>query len=97
MAKGAVQELRNMGVKAGLFRPQTLWPFPVDALLPLLQHTERIVMVEASPGQLENELRLALSHANVMPPPIDAVRRAGGHFPQQQEIVSGIMGKGVLA
>jgi hypothetical protein len=41
-----------------------------------------------------------------MPPPIDAVRRMGGHFPQQQEIVTGIMasaaarahvGKGVLA
>ena len=67
---------------------------------------QRIVMVEASPGQLENELRLALSHANVLPPPIDAVRRMGGHLPQQQEIVTRIMAsaharahvdKGVLA
>ena len=36
MAKGAVRELRAHGVKAGLFRPVTLWPFPIDALRPLL-------------------------------------------------------------
>ena len=49
-------------------------------------------MVEASEGQLENELRLALSHANVgAHPPISAVRRQGGHFPQQHEIVTRIM------
>jgi pyruvate/2-oxoacid:ferredoxin oxidoreductase alpha subunit/NAD-dependent dihydropyrimidine dehydrogenase PreA subunit len=106
MAKGAVQELRHLGVKAGLFRPQTLWPFPVDALLPLLPRARRIVMVEANEGQLENELRLALSHAGVLPPPIEAVRRMGGHLPQQHEIVTGIIAsaradahadKGVLA
>ena len=91
MAKGAVQDLRQMGVKAGLFRPQTLWPFPVDALLPLLTRAERIVMVEASPGQLEDELRLALSHAGVAPPPIGAVRRMGGHLPQPHEIITGVL------
>lgn len=91
MAKGAVQELRQLGIKAGLFRPQTLWPFPVDALLPLLTHAQRLVMIEASPGQLEDELRLALSHAGVAPPPIDAVRRMGGHLPQQQDIVTGVV------
>ena len=31
MAKGAVQELREQGIAAGLFRPITLWPFPIDA------------------------------------------------------------------
>ena len=90
MAKGAVRELRHAGVKAGLFRPQTLWPFPVDALVALLARAQRIVMVEASPGQLEDELRLALSHAGVAPPPIDAVRRMGGHLPQQQEITAAV-------
>jgi 2-oxoisovalerate ferredoxin oxidoreductase alpha subunit len=91
MAKGAVQELRHIGMKAGLFRPQTLWPFPIDALLPLLARAQRLVMVEASPGQLEDELRLALSHAGVAPPRIDAVRRMGGHLPQQHEIVAGVL------
>jgi pyruvate/2-oxoacid:ferredoxin oxidoreductase alpha subunit len=92
MAKGAVQELRHMGVKAGLFRPQTLWPFPVDAFVPLLAHAQRILVVEASAGQLEDELRLALSHADVRQcPPIESVRHFGGILPQQDEIVSAIM------
>ena len=37
MAKGAIKILRDQGIKAGLFRPITLWPFLIDALLPLLQ------------------------------------------------------------
>ena len=88
MAKGAVQTLRCDGVRAGLFRPQTLWPFPIGALLPLLPRTRHIVVVEASPGQLEDELRLALSHAGVQRhPEIAAVQRYGGVLPQVDEIV----------
>jgi pyruvate/2-oxoacid:ferredoxin oxidoreductase alpha subunit/NAD-dependent dihydropyrimidine dehydrogenase PreA subunit len=89
MAKGAVEDLRNQGIKAGLFRPITLWPFPIDALKPLMAHVRRIVMVEASAGQLEDELRLALSHAGLPAPPITAVHRFGGNLPQQAEIVAG--------
>lgn len=92
MAKGAVAQLRAQGVKAGLFRPLTLWPFPIDALLPLLQHTKRIVVVEASNGQLEDELRLALSHANVhTPPAISSMRRFGGILPQEKEILAAVL------
>ncbi len=90
MAKGAVQAARARGIKAGLFRPITLWPFPIDALNPLLLHVGQIVVVEASPGQLEDELRLALSHANRVPPPIAHVRRGGGVLPQQDEILATI-------
>jgi pyruvate/2-oxoacid:ferredoxin oxidoreductase alpha subunit/NAD-dependent dihydropyrimidine dehydrogenase PreA subunit len=89
MAKGAVQTLRAQGIKAGLFRPVTLWPFPIDALRPLLKRAERVVVVEASAGQLENELRLALSHAGIVDhPPLENVRRMGGVLPQAHEIVS---------
>jgi pyruvate/2-oxoacid:ferredoxin oxidoreductase alpha subunit/NAD-dependent dihydropyrimidine dehydrogenase PreA subunit len=91
MAKGAVQELRDRGVKAGLFRPITVWPFPIDLLKPALKHTRRIVVVEASPGQLEDELRLALSHAGIAPPPIDHVRHYGGILPQQGEVVEAVL------
>src|SRR5258706_5219562 len=45
MAKGAVRELRQRGLKVGLFRLVTLWPFPIDALLPLAEKAERIVVV----------------------------------------------------
>jgi len=91
MAKGAVQELRDRGVKAGLFRPITVWPFPIDLLKPALEHVRRMVVVEASPGQLEDELRLALSHAGIAPPPIDHVRHYGGILPQQGEIVEEVL------
>ncbi len=89
MAKGAVGALRRQGVKAGLFRPITLWPFPIEKLEPLLGNARRIVVVEASNGQLEDELRLALSHAGLSGhPPIESVRRFGGMLPQQSEIVA---------
>jgi pyruvate/2-oxoacid:ferredoxin oxidoreductase alpha subunit len=93
LAKSAIQELRGQGLKVGLFRPITLWPFPIDALRPLLPRMKRIVVVEASSGQLEDELRLALSHADVhAPPPLSHVRRMGGILPPQREIVEHVLG-----
>jgi pyruvate/2-oxoacid:ferredoxin oxidoreductase alpha subunit/NAD-dependent dihydropyrimidine dehydrogenase PreA subunit len=88
-AKGAVRTLREAGVKAGLFRPVTMWPFPVEALKALLPHAKRIVVVEANAGgQIEDELRLAMSLAGVEKlPPLSHVRRFGGNLPQQSEIV----------
>jgi pyruvate/2-oxoacid:ferredoxin oxidoreductase alpha subunit len=90
-AKGAVQDLRSRGIKAGLFRPVTVWPFPVEQLAALLPRVERIVIVEASDGQLEDEVRLALSHKGCHNlPPITSVRRFGGMLPQQSEVVAHI-------
>jgi pyruvate/2-oxoacid:ferredoxin oxidoreductase alpha subunit len=90
MAKGAVRALRDQGVAAGLFRPQTLWPFPVDALAPLLPRVRKLFVVEASEGQLEDELRLALSHAGLAPPPLHPVRRCGGVLPSQHDVVEAV-------
>jgi len=93
LAKGAIKELRDKGLRVGLFRPITLWPFPIDALRPLLERVRRLVVVEASSGQLEDELRLALSHAGVhSPPPMTHVRRMGGILPSQGEIVEHVLG-----
>jgi pyruvate/2-oxoacid:ferredoxin oxidoreductase alpha subunit/NAD-dependent dihydropyrimidine dehydrogenase PreA subunit len=90
MSKGAVEALRAQGVRAGLFRPQTLWPFPIGALAPLLGRLRRLVVVEASAGQLEDELRLALSHADLPAPAIEHVRRQGGVLPSPAEIVAAV-------
>ena len=90
MAKGAVELAREQGMAAGLFRPITLWPFPIGAMRETLAHVEHILVVEASPGQLEDEMRLALSHAGIQPPTITSVRRLGGILPQQSEILAGI-------
>jgi pyruvate/2-oxoacid:ferredoxin oxidoreductase alpha subunit len=88
LAKGAIKELRDHGIRAGLFRPITLWPFPVDALRGAIDRARHVVVVEASEGQLEDEVRLALSHAEVHAPPISHVRRQGGILPSQAEIVA---------
>lgn len=87
MAKGAVKELRGDGLRVGLFRPVTLWPFPIDALLGVIGRARHLVVIEASEGQLEDEMRLALSHADVHPPPISHVRRQGGILPSQDLVV----------
>jgi pyruvate/2-oxoacid:ferredoxin oxidoreductase alpha subunit len=92
MAKGAVEALRREGAKVGLFRPITLWPFPMDLLAPHLGHVHRFVVIEASAGQLEDELRLALSKSGVFHlPVVSSVRHMGGVLPQQQEIVDCIL------
>jgi pyruvate/2-oxoacid:ferredoxin oxidoreductase alpha subunit/NAD-dependent dihydropyrimidine dehydrogenase PreA subunit len=91
MAKGAVRALRNQGIRAGLFRPLTLWPFPVRQLTPLVRRASRLVVVEASDRQLEDELRLALSRAGLRDhPTIESVRHYGGVLPAQDEIVEAV-------
>ena len=93
LAKGAIKDLREKGLKVGLLRPISLWPFPIEALTSVLDRVERLVVVEASSGQLEDELRLALSHAGVhAPPPMSHVRRMGGILPSQGEIVEHVLG-----
>ncbi len=91
MAKGAVEAARERGTRVGLFRPVTLWPFPIDALKAILPTVSRLIIVEGSPGQLEDELRLALSHAGITPPPITPVRHYGGVLPSQDEILGAIL------
>ena len=87
MARGAVSTLRARGVKAGLFRPISLWPFPIRALLPLLDQATRLVVVEASDRQLEDELRLAMSRSRTRMLPILRVNHYGGILPSHDEIV----------
>jgi pyruvate/2-oxoacid:ferredoxin oxidoreductase alpha subunit/NAD-dependent dihydropyrimidine dehydrogenase PreA subunit len=85
-AKAAVEKLRRDDVRVGLFQPVSIWPFPIDKLKPLLDRAKRIVMVEASDGQLEDELRLALQYAGVHDVEIHHVRHMGGILPGEQEI-----------
>lgn len=89
MAKGAVEALRGEGIRAGLFRPITVWPFPIDLLRAPVRRAKRIIVVEASAGQLEDELRLALSKAGIRDfAEIESVRRMGGILPQLDDIVT---------
>lgn len=91
MAKAAVERLRREGRPVGLFQPITLWPFPIDDLKKLLSHVERLVVVEASDGQLEDELRLALHHAGIADVPIHHLRHMGGILPVDSEVYETVL------
>ncbi len=60
IAKGGVQRVREMGLKVGLFRPKTLWPFPSEALVKLSRKVGHIVVFEMSTGQMVEDVRLAV-------------------------------------
>ncbi len=85
-AKAAVERLRSEGLPVGLFQPVTIWPFPIDKLRPILSHAKDILVVEASDGQLEDELRLSLHHADLGGFRFHNLHRMGGNLPEPEEI-----------
>jgi len=60
IAKGAVNRVRQMGVRAGLFRPITLWPFPEKALQALTRSIKHVLVFEMNLGQMVEDVKLAV-------------------------------------
>ena len=66
-AKAAVMEARARGIKAGLFRPITIWPFPEEAVSELAGRVKKILVVELNFGQLVREVeRVSRGKAEVI-------------------------------
>ncbi|MGA2858323.1 MAG: 3-methyl-2-oxobutanoate dehydrogenase subunit VorB [Candidatus Sulfotelmatobacter sp.] len=82
--RSAVDEARRQGIKAGLFRPITLWPFPVKQLEAAALRAERVLVVELSNGQMVEDVRLALNGRR----PIEFYGRVGGNVPDVEELLS---------
>lgn len=74
IAKGAVRRLRDKGYKVGLFRPITLWPFPMKALRSLAESVNCFLAFEMSMGQMVEDVRLALEGSAK----VDLYGRPGG-------------------
>jgi len=72
---------RQHGVKAGLFRPITLWPFPSQALAEAARHAKQAMVVELSTGQMVEDVRLALNGKI----PVELYTRVGGNVPSAEE------------
>ena len=84
IAKGAIKRLRENGMKVGLFRPITLWPFPELKLRALSAKIKNYVVFEMSTGQMLEDVRLALQgYAN-----IDFHGRPGGAVPTPAELAN---------
>lgn len=60
IARGAIKRLREHGMKVGLFRPVTLWPFPESELRALSNKVKSFLVFEMSTGQMIDDVRLAL-------------------------------------
>ena len=91
IARSAVTRCREAGLKVGLFRPQTLFPFPLSQFRELLEaDSRRLLVVELSNGQFRDDLRLALGGVE-----IDLLARYGGNLMSVDEVVE--KATGVLA
>jgi 2-oxoglutarate ferredoxin oxidoreductase subunit alpha len=60
VAKGAIKRVREMGLKVGLFRPTTLYPFPKKALLEMSRVVKHFLVFEMSTGQMLEDVQLSL-------------------------------------
>lgn len=82
ICKSTVRMLRHRGLKVGVFRPKTLFPFPTAALAELAGRTARIVTVELSAGQMFADVRLAAGGRT----PLSLYSWTGGVVPTAEEI-----------
>lgn len=82
IARGAVRRTREMGMKVGLFRPKTLWPFPAAELLKVSGRATNILVFEMSTGQLVEDVRLAVGDRTA----VSLYGRPGGVVSTPEEI-----------
>ena len=92
VAKNAVVAARNEGIKVGLIRPITLWPFPTEAFAKA-ENVKAFVSVELSMGQMIEDVKLATQCKK----PVSLCNRCGGMIPSPDEVLEAIKnaGKGV--
>jgi pyruvate/2-oxoacid:ferredoxin oxidoreductase alpha subunit len=81
--KAVTAEARAEGIKLGLLRPITLYPFPAQVLQRLSSRVESFLVVEMSNGQMVDDVRLALNGAC----PVEFYSRVGGNVPSHQEVM----------
>lgn len=86
VSQSAVDTLREQGIKAGLLRPVTLWPFPKDAIRAHIPHVKGFLSVEMSMGQMVDDVRLAVEGRA----PVGFFGRTGGVIPKPSEVVEAV-------
>ena len=86
VVKSAVNDARAMGIKAGLFRPKTLWPFPVKEINEAAKTAKKLLSVEMSMGQMIEDIKLAINCSK----PVEFFGRTGGVIPTPVEVLEEI-------
>ena len=85
VAKNAVVAARNEGLKVGLIRPITVWPFP-NAAFEKAENVKAFVSVELSMGQMIEDVRLATKCQK----PVSLCNRCGGMIPSPDEVLEAV-------
>ena len=86
VAKTAIAALREEGIKVGLIRPISLWPFPTASFEKAAETAKGFLRVEMSMGQMVEDVRLAVNGKK----PVEFFGRTGGIVPTPDEICDAI-------
>lgn len=86
IARSAMRKCRQMGMKVGMIRPITLWPFPEAAIRATIPTAEKYLCIEMSMGQMVDDVRLAVNGER----PVEFYGRTGGMVPTVNDIVAKI-------
>ena len=86
VSKNAVVEARKQGLKVGLIRPITLWPFPTEVLRKTADKVKGFISVELSMGQMIEDIRLAIECKK----PVALCNRTGGMIVSPEEVVESV-------
>ena len=89
IAESAIEIARGEGIKVGLFRPITLWPFPEEQIRKAAEGKKGILVAEINAGQMVEDVRLAVNGAV----PVAHFGRLGGIVPEPDEIVNALKEK----
>ena len=89
IAEKSVELARQEGIKVGLFRPITLWPFPTKEIASLAKGKKGVLVAEINAGQMVQDVRLAINGAV----PVEQFGRLGGIVPDPEEIVGALRAK----
>ena len=84
IAQKAISELRSEGIRVGLLRPITLWPFPTERITELCQQVKGILTFEINAGQMVEDVRLAVEGRV----PVTQYGKMGGIVPTPDELMA---------
>ena len=89
ISEKAIELAREEGIKVGLFRPITVWPFPTDQVREIARGKKGVLVAEINAGQMVEDVKLAINGEV----PVDYFGRLGGIVPVPEEIVDALKSK----
>ena len=89
LAQKAIETARTEGIKVGLFRPITLWPFPTKEIKAMAEGKKGVLVAEINAGQMVDDVRLAINGTVK----VEHFGRLGGIVPEPDEIVEALKTK----